>query len=160
MISRQVYRYHAIFISHNGELPHPCAYCHEPVTALSTQFDRSQGRGSSADVGIIHHKDENPHNNEPSNLEIMHHECHSKHHTSGQPAAHGYTPEIRAKISRSLLGVERSLEMRAKISMTMRGHAPANRVATLLGRCECGMHSNRGAIALHAKRRGHAWTRV
>lgn len=160
-MARQVTLYWRIFLEHYGDLPHPCAY--EPCGQAVTELTRpGQGWGVSADHGVIHHVDENPENNDPNNLQIMHHSCHRKHHTIGKPAAHGYTQEVRDKISATLTGRRHPDDMKAKISATMKGRAPANigELAKARSRCECGMISSRGAIASHAKRKGHVWERL
>lgn len=160
-MTRQVNVYHRIFLEHYGDLPHPCAYepCNELVTELKVS---GLGHGVRATQGIIHHVDEDPTNNDPSNLQIMHHSCHRKHHTTGVPAAHGYTQEVRDKISATLTGRRHPDEMKAKISATMKGRAPANigELTKSRSRCECGMISSRGAIASHAKCKGHTWERM
>lgn len=82
--------YTRIFIETNGNGPWSCAECTEEVTVI--------GQGSTE--GVIHHKDENYLNNDPSNLEMMHHACHLRHHLVGVPMP----TETRKKISETLKG--------------------------------------------------------
>lgn len=58
------------------ELPVPCEYCDE----LVLDFHGSNGDELS---GEVHHVDNNPGNNERSNLMIVHHSCHTAIHFKG-----------------------------------------------------------------------------
>lgn len=117
-----------VFIGAFGPLPHPCAYdtCNDLVTEIA------QYRG------IIHHKDENPRNNDPTNLAIMHHQCHMKHHTRTWTRFAGRTHLESTK---------------AKMSAAMSRNANG-------ARCSCGMVSNPGSVSSHAQRLNHTWERL
>lgn len=64
--------YRKIFVEHNGTGPWRCSYLE--CDKLVYEF------GKRSTQGAIHHKDEDKHNNDPDNLEIMHFGCHRRHH--------------------------------------------------------------------------------
>jgi hypothetical protein len=121
--SRSVPRAKRVFITANGLGPWPCIHCNELIYEL--------GRGERK--GNIHHKDEDPTNDVPENLEVLHAGCHVKHHLKGIPhtAEHSakvgrkgrvFTPEWREKLSAASRGRTLSLEWREKISVGRKGH--------------------------------------
>lgn len=59
--------YQKVFIQTNGQGPWLCDYCNQEVE-------------NEESVLVIHHRDHNKTNNEPSNLGPMHRACHIKHH--------------------------------------------------------------------------------
>ena len=61
-----------VFTDTYGELPLPCVHCKESVLQW----------GRTRDDGNVHHRDGDMGNNAPENLELLHHKCHSRHHTS------------------------------------------------------------------------------
>lgn len=169
-MSRNYPKYHRIALKAYGPLPVVCR-CGELVRKLSDND------------GVVHHKDENVDNNDPSNLEIMHHGCHSSyHHTGRQPSA-----ETRAKMSMSATGRPMSPEARAKMSVSRTGHSvseetrrkigDANRgrkmsdeqrallseqrrgkihgSAAIIVECECGKRTTQLAMGMHTKHSGH-----
>jgi rubrerythrin len=79
---RNTRRYHRVFFETNGSGPWACAICDGMVIQT--------GRGSQD--GHIHHKDENPINDVPENLIIMHNACHARVHmieiASQRPSAY------------------------------------------------------------------------
>lgn len=147
--------YRKIFIEHNGGGPWPCAY--EPCGELIYVF------GKRSREGAIHHKDENKHNNDPANLEIMHFGCHRRHHMMG----HIKSIETRQKLSDSLMGHPVSTETRTKIGDANRGNKYClGRIPSVETReklrnmgkpltCECGMVTIPGSMASHLKASGH-----
>lgn len=65
-----------------GALPAPCHFCSEPVQhrmyeTVDGQMRLTGARGRSA---VLHHLDEDRSNNDPSNLVLAHHACHTAHH--------------------------------------------------------------------------------
>lgn len=94
-----------VWIDANGALPAPCSHCGETVT----EWGKRKGQGA------IHHLDEDRSNNDPVNLALMHHGCHTSEHKLG--VAHSeehrqrigdgnrrrvWTDESRRKVSESL----------------------------------------------------------
>src|SRR6478736_2653040 len=69
-----------------GDAPWKCHSCGEPVTQI----------GQARMDGNVHHLDEDPWNNAPENLVVMHVLCHQR--------THPRTIEHRAAISRALKG--------------------------------------------------------
>lgn len=97
---RRSVRARQVFTEHNGPGPWSCAHCY----LLVHEIARKKG------AGLIHHKDEDFTNDAPSNLEVMHRKCHSRHHLADKP----HTPEHNAKVGRK--GRVFTSEWRAKIS--------------------------------------------
>jgi hypothetical protein len=62
--------YREPFLAARGPGPWPCCFCGEPVSKIG----RLRGEGH------VHHIDEDVWNNNLSNLDIAHGECHKKHH--------------------------------------------------------------------------------
>lgn len=101
--------YRTIFVEHYGPGPWQCAY--EKCDDLVYEIGRA-GR-----AGNVHHKDEDFTNNDPENLEIMHHGCHRKEHLTGVPK----TAEHNRKVGDANRGKVRSPEQRKKLSEAHRG---------------------------------------
>lgn len=154
-MTRYAHGYRKIFLAHNGSGPWTCAYtpCGELIYVL----------GKRSREGAIHHKDEDKHNNDPDNLEIMHFGCHRRHHMVG----HIKAPETCQRLSDALQGHPVSAETRAKISAANRGkQSSLGRVPSQVTReklrnmgkavvCECGMTTYPGSMASHLKASGH-----
>jgi NUMOD3 motif len=70
--------YRAIFRAHN-QPPYTCSFCKEQMDELEH----------------VHHLDEDPSNNAPSNLAAAHAFCHNSHHHTGMR----HTEEIKQQIS-------------------------------------------------------------
>jgi HNH endonuclease/NUMOD3 motif len=115
-------QHHIVALAEFGPLPVRCR-CGELVRSLD-QY-----------VGVVHHKDENPANNVPENLEIMHHSCHVRHHSTGvcrslatrlkmRAAKLGkrHTPETIERIRQKKLGHKQSPECVAKRVAKLKGH--------------------------------------
>ncbi len=66
---------------------------------------------------VVHHKDCNPLNDDPDNLEVLSRESHTQLHTTTL-----VTPERRAKIAAALRGRVLSPESKAKISASLKGN--------------------------------------
>ncbi len=94
----------AIFQQHYGQPPYTCYFCGESVT-IST--------GKQLNALVIHHLDEDPWNNDPTNLRAAHNECHSRHHI--------LSPEHRTNLLAALTGHTVSPETRSKISQAKKG---------------------------------------
>lgn len=101
--------YRAIFVEHNGPGPWSCNY--EDCDDLVYEIGRGIG------LGNVHHKDHDWTNNDPSNLEMIHHECHVRHHLAGVPK----TAEHNRKVGDANRGKIRSPEQRERISQAHRG---------------------------------------
>lgn len=99
-VSRSVDAYHQIFVEINGPGPWRCHGCGELVTKL-----------------FVHHIDEDPSNNDLSNLVAMHDPCHRSLHHRGKHVS----LETRQKMSEAHRGKHRSSETRQKISASMLG---------------------------------------
>src|SRR5688572_15028073 len=84
--SRNVPRARRVFIAANGTGPWPCSYCGKDIIEL----------GRHSGQGHIHHKDEDPTNDVPENLEVLHAKCHRRHHDAVIP----HSPEHNAKVGR------------------------------------------------------------
>jgi hypothetical protein len=69
---------------------------------------------------VIHHLDENPWNNDPSNLVAMHNPCHMRHHHLGKPMP-PFTDERRERVRAVQTQVMASVENRQRISDALRG---------------------------------------
>lgn len=149
-----------------GEGPWNCGECDTQVTVI--------GQGSNE--GVIHHKDKDYLNNDPTNLEMMHHACHLRHHLVGVPMP----DETRKKISATLkgrpsptrgmtfsaetnakkglpgernpfFGKTHSPEVREKIRAAHQGKPTRLHKKT----CECGVVTYPGAMTSHMKASGH-----
>ena len=136
----------------------------------------------SSEDGCVHHKDEDPYNNTPENLEIIHHACHTSHHKTGfhhteetktrisdTMKDREFTDEHRANLSKALVGRQFTDEWRTNISKSAKGRVlsaetrakmSAAHRPRLEGKCSCGMVNVRGAVARHAKAAGHTWERL
>jgi hypothetical protein len=98
--------YHGIFKSVNGEGPWPCyADCGEPVLPGKL---------------CVHHIDEDPWNNDPSNLASMHLGCHMRFHTLGKTRP-PFTDEHRNNIRTAQTKLMASAENRQRISDALIG---------------------------------------
>lgn len=108
-MTRYARGYRKVFLEHNGSGPWNCAYdgCEELIYVF----------GRKSREGAIHHKDENKHNNEPDNLEIMHFGCHRRHHMIGRDVS----DKTRANMSAAQKGRIVSDEARAKVSKAHTG---------------------------------------
>ena len=84
-----------VFVRVNGAAPYICAHCHSELITLE----------------VVHHKDENNRNNDPSNLASMHKGCHNVHHGIGQ----NHSPEVIERIRQHHIGAKRSDEAREKM---------------------------------------------
>lgn len=138
--------YRKIFLEHNGSGPWKCAY--EPCSELVYVF------GKRSREGAIHHKDEDKHNNDPENLEIMHFGCHRRHHM----IARNVSTETRANMSRAQQGRNapsgwhHSDETKQKISNKLRGRYQGR---LIMQQCECSKITNSGTMVSHLKASGH-----
>lgn len=92
--------YQRIFREHKGEGPWPCEFCDEQVLEMRRGY------------AVVHHRDHDKNNNDPSNLVAAHTPCHSRHHLVGVPR----TDEVRERIAVGKTGVEFSDEHRANLS--------------------------------------------
>lgn len=90
---------------HGDEPPYRCEY--EPCSKEMTTLE------------VVHHKDEDKYNNNPSNLAAMHKGCHNLHHGIGQ----NHSPEALEKIRSAHLGVKRAPEVGERISKALKGKA-------------------------------------
>ena len=99
---RKQHRYRQVFITANGPGPWPCYGCDEPVTQ---------------DEVHIHHIDEDPTNDDPSNLASMHQPCHNRLHLLGRKQS----DETRQKRSRTMTGRTLSPEHAAKARVAFKG---------------------------------------
>lgn len=154
-MTRYAHGYREIFLEHNGSGPWTCAYA--PCGELIHVF------GKRSREGAIHHKDEDKHNNDPDDLEIMHFGCHRKYHMIG----HAKTEETRQRLRDALQGHPVSAETRAKIGDANRGkQSSLGRVTSPETReklrnmgkpvtCECGMTTYPGSMVSHLKASGH-----
>lgn len=145
--------YKKVFLQHNGTGPWECAHCGKLVMKLGRYWGN----------GYIHHIDEDKWNNDPSNLTIMHSECHAAHHNTGKK----HSVETRRQMSESARGHEVSVETRRKIGDANRGnkycvgrqYSPETREKLRnMGQpvtCECGMTTYPGSMASHLKAKGH-----
>ena len=155
--------YYRIFFSHH-KLPLPCEFCSEIIHKMTPNE-------------VIHHVDEDPWNNDITNLQLMHQGCHKTHHLTGKPSrmtGKKHSAETRAKMRMSSArayaegrGAGQSAERNAKISAKRRGqtgqvHSPETRAKIGVGAREtrlrerkkcmhCDLVSNNGAIARHIK---------
>lgn len=59
--------YRKIYRDAHGDGPYTCTFCDEAMTKLE----------------VVHHRDEDPSNNDLENLKAMHTVCHNKHHHVG-----------------------------------------------------------------------------
>ena len=110
--------YHEVALA-DRSFPVPCDECGGPVES----FKEKTG-------GVVHHVDENPENNDSSNLMILHRGCHAKVHLSGSKselhiealrlANKSSSDEVRAKIAASLRGVHHTEERRRNQSAAQR----------------------------------------
>lgn len=115
-MSRNVRRYHRIFIEANGPGPWPCYGCGDPVVDL-----------------FVHHLDEDETNDLTENLVAMHRPCHVKLHHGAKPKTKEHrrkigeanrvaltgkrlTADHRENIRRASGGWKHTPEARAKIS--------------------------------------------
>lgn len=96
--------YHNVFEKHYGSQPWECYRC-----------------GKEAE--LIHHIDENPHNNLIENLQPLCDSCHKTHHHTGaiRPAGTG------EKIAATKRGKTRDEETKRKISESLTGRKVENR---------------------------------
>jgi hypothetical protein len=126
-IARNVPRAQRVFLETNGDGPWLCSYCDELIYELG----RDSGKGN------VHHKDEDPLNDTPNNLEVLHAECHVRHHQKGRP----HSAEHNAKIGRK--GRVFTDEWKAKLSARQRTRV----------RCpECDFTSSPQHVGIHRKK--------
>lgn len=136
---RRPRRTRRVFLSSNGPGPWLCCHCDEMIHEL----------GQSSLRGVIHHVDEDVTNDDPANLEVMHHRCHLEHHqlgrsrpnvvskklrdswASGRRTGHPQSDDTRRRISTTLQGHQVSRETRDKIAESLRGrqHTDERRAA-------------------------------
>ena len=146
--------YTRIALETYGPLPVRCR-CGELIYAIS------------AVDGCVHHRDENPRNNTPENLEIIHHTCHTSHHKKG----FSHTEETRLRISETMTGRTFTDEHRTNLSRALKGRVFTDEWRANIGRssrervqkrgrCSCGWESTRAGVANHAKASGHTWERI
>jgi hypothetical protein len=83
---RNVARARRVFVTHNGLGPWTCNECNELIVQI----------GRTSDDGNIHHVDEDPSNDVPENLVILHTTCHQKLHHFGET----HSAEHNAKVGR------------------------------------------------------------
>ena len=117
---RETIIYRTIFIKANGDLPHDCADCGDPILEW----------GTGSEHGNIHHIDGDWTNNDPSNLEPMHVRCHHSHHwddTLGEYSRSPKSDKVRAKISASLTGRTDPPEVRRRKSEAAKASYAAGR---------------------------------
>lgn len=145
--------YQAIALEAYGPLPVACR-----CGNLVYEFSRTDG--------VVHHKDEDPFNNAPENLEIMCKSCHGSIHNAGKvltdehkaklrkPKPDGFGDKVRAHTT----GRPKTTEELQKISNTLKGRRVG--AALLRAKCSCGKEGGRGPIARHAKLlgEGHEWS--
>lgn len=137
-----------VFLEANGDAPWPCGYCHTHVHEL----------GHGGENGLIHHIDEDPTNDTPDNLVVMHDICHVRHHKGGKPGNRLGQPvsaETRAKLSKANKGRPAghgyTAEIRAKIGAASRGKPHIEKKLT----CECGKVTHAGPMTRHLRARQH-----
>ena len=137
-----------VFLEANGDAPWACGYCGGPVYEM----------GHGGLNGLIHHVDEDPTNDVPKNLVMMHDLCHMRHHKGGKVGNRKgavVTAETRERISNALKGKPAAhgytAEVRAKIGAAARGRPFTEKKFT----CECGKITHAGPMAIHQRAKGH-----
>jgi hypothetical protein len=91
--------YTQVFLEKNPPPPWTCEECGEAIDEL----------GHASLQGVIHHRDEDFTNNDPSNLVVLHHRCHLRLHLAGVPK----TREHADKVNAANRGQKRSDETKA-----------------------------------------------
>jgi hypothetical protein len=136
------------FLKVNSKGPWICAYCTDVVTEL----------GLKTQQGVIHHVDEDPTNDVPTNLVVMHNICHIRHHKAdklGNRKGATVSQDVRERISKSLKGRPAAHgytdDVRRKIGDVHRGRPHPQR--KLL--CECGKSCHAGPMKMHTRAQGH-----
>ena len=70
---------------------------------------------------LVHHRDDNPENNEPENLELMTRAEHAKHHRPVDARSEDWcTDEVREQLSRGRKGKPHTEETKRKMSESQR----------------------------------------
>jgi hypothetical protein len=137
-----------------GSGPWECFLCYDEVLEL----------GKHRDQGHVHHLDENEENDDPSNLAVVHADCHNILHQAGRPARatqKGGTHTWGDKISEGLRGhagarASKTPEGRAKFSQIAKERGNGQRLNSIVRTCECGYQTtNAGAFARYHRNRGH-----
>ena len=100
MARRARFYYQSIALA-GRDLPVPCDECGEDVV------DFHGGNSGVAESGEVHHIDEDPENNDVSNLMILHHGCHTRIHFAGQPKSESH----REALSRAWTDERRALQL-------------------------------------------------
>lgn len=92
------------FIDYQGEefFYHDKGYYQNRSGVKFHRYIWSEKNGPIPDGHVIHHKDNNPHNNELENLELMSHGEHSSHHNKGRK----HTLKARANMSKAHIGLK------------------------------------------------------
>lgn len=123
MARRSRFEYQRIALD-GRELPVPCDRCGEPVV------DFHGGNSGDPLSGEVHHLDGDSENNARSNLEIIHHSCHTSAHMKGVPKSTSHRAALsaswnderraaQAEINKRVwTGRSHSAESRAKMSET------------------------------------------
>jgi hypothetical protein len=86
-----------------GTGPWTCHECNEPVTTI----------GQARMDGNVHHLDEDPWNNDPANLVVMHVLCHRREHGTPMTAREKISEKLKGRVSPTK-GMTFSAEVNAK----------------------------------------------
>lgn len=145
----EMHLYQKIAIEAYGPFPIQCR-CGELIHELSLKD------------GVVHHKNLNRHDHNASNLEIMHHTCHTRLHRSIP-----HSDEARKKISNTMKGRVKTQEHQAKITASLQNRIftdewrqNISKATQKQGECSCGKIGRRTVISRHANKEGHTWSKI